>query len=214
LDAGGGRDRSGISRRDFLRGTVGGAVAAGLVPRARAGEPTPASPATEIRGPGEVEVSLQINGRVERLRIEPRLTLLDVLRERLGLTGAKRVCDRGCCGACTVLLDGRPVYACSVLALEAEGRPIATVESLRGADGGLHPVQAAFVQEDALQCGFCTPGFVMAAVGLLERVGDPTPRDLALGLGGNVCRCGTYAGIRRAIGEAARALRSARKARG
>lgn len=170
--------------------------------------------ATEIRGPGEVPVALQVNGRVHRLRLEPRVTLLDALRDRLGLTGAKRVCDRGTCGACTVLLDRRPVYACSVLAVEAEGRAVATIESLRGADGGLHPVQAAFVEQDAQQCGFCTPGFVMATAALLERHPDPTPEQIAVGLGGNLCRCGTYAGIRRALAEASLALHPAGKGRG
>ncbi len=210
-DSPGGR---GVTRREFLTGALSGAVAGGLLPgdllEARARETS----STEIRGPGEVGVALQVNGRVHRLRLEPRVTLLDALRNRLDLTGAKRVCDRGTCGACTVLLDGRPVYACSVLAIEAEGRAVATIESLRGAGGGLHPIQAAFVEQDAQQCGFCTPGFVMATAVLLERHPDPTLEQIALGLGGNLCRCGTYAGIRRAVAEASVALRMARKGRG
>jgi aerobic-type carbon monoxide dehydrogenase small subunit (CoxS/CutS family) len=154
-----------------------------------------------------VPIRLDVNGAPRNLSVEPRTTLLDALRDGLDLTGAKKVCDRGTCGACTVLLDGSPAYACSVLAIDAQGRKIATVEGLGGADGALHPLQAAFVEHDAQQCGFCTPGFVMAAKALIDR--DPAPTDAAIdhALGGNVCRCGTYAGMRRAVKDGAARMR-------
>lgn len=200
-----GRSRSAVSRRDFLKGTTVGALTAGLVPGGllEAAEQE-TSPATSFVGPGPVPMTLTVNGKPRKLRLEPRVTLLDALRNELDVTGPKRVCDRGTCGACTVLLDGRPVYACSVLAIEARGRTIETVEAL-GTPDSLHPVQAAFVENDALQCGFCTPGFVVAAKALLDA--NPLPDDAAIdrALGGNFCRCGTYAGIRRAVHRAARA---------
>ncbi|HEV2845133.1 MAG TPA: (2Fe-2S)-binding protein, partial [Thermoanaerobaculia bacterium] len=129
-------------------------------------------------------------------------TLLDALRDELDLTGAKRVCDRGTCGACTVLLDGKAAYACSVLAVDAQRQPIGTVEGL-GRPGKLHPLQAAFVEHDAQQCGFCTPGFIMAAKALLEHTPSPKLAQVHEGLSGNFCRCGTYAGMRKAVLEAA-----------
>jgi xanthine dehydrogenase YagT iron-sulfur-binding subunit len=149
-----------------------------------------------------VSITLSINGRDHTLSVEPRTTLLDALRDRLDLTGAKKVCDRGTCGACTVLQDGRPVYSCTILAIDAQGSKITTIEGL-GTPERLSPVQAAFVRNDAQQCGFCTPGFVVACTALLERTPQPTPEQLRLGLGGNLCRCGTYAGIKQAVAEAA-----------
>jgi xanthine dehydrogenase YagT iron-sulfur-binding subunit len=157
-----------------------------------------------VYGPGKVKLTLNVNGQARTLEVEPRVTLLEALRHELDLTGAKRVCDRGTCGACTVLVDGKPVYACSVLAIEAQRKAITTVEAL-SAGGGLHPVQQAFVDNDGLQCGFCTPGFVVACKALLDRHPDPTPDELRAGLGGNLCRCGTYVGIRAAVAQAARA---------
>jgi xanthine dehydrogenase YagT iron-sulfur-binding subunit len=147
-------------------------------------------------------MTFQINGETLKANLEPRVTLLDALRDHLDLTGAKKVCDRGTCGACTVLLDGETVYACSVLAIEAQGRPIETVEGL-GRPGRLHPLQAAFVEHDAQQCGFCTSGFVMAAKSLLDRNPQPTLDEVHHGLSGNFCRCGTYAGMRKAVLQAA-----------
>jgi xanthine dehydrogenase YagT iron-sulfur-binding subunit len=145
-----------------------------------------------------VAMSFRVNGKQLEARLEPRVTLLDALRDQFELTGAKRVCDRGTCGACTVLLDGNAVYACSVLAIEAQGRPIATVEGL-GTPEKMHPLQAAFVENDAQQCGFCTPGFVMAAKALLDANSNPSLADVHRGLSGNFCRCGTYAGLRQAV---------------
>jgi xanthine dehydrogenase YagT iron-sulfur-binding subunit len=195
----------GLSRRAFLRGSAAvGALGGSLLTAAAAAPPTPPKPSprreagVELLGPGPVPVTLEVNGRPRRLEIEPRVTLLDALREHLDTTGAKRVCDRGTCGACTVLLGGRTVYACSVLAIEAQGQPIETVESL-GTPERLHPLQAAFVEHDAQQCGFCTPGFIIAAKALLDRNPSPSAAELDQGLAGNFCRCGTYAGMRQAI---------------
>ena len=156
----------------------------------------------EILGPGPVPMRLRINGQPTDLKLEPRTTLLDALRDTLQLTGAKRVCDRGTCGACTVILSGKAVYACSLLAVDVQRQPIWTIESL-SRPNRLHPLQAAFVEHDAQQCGFCTPGFVMAAKALLDQNSTPTLKQIHHGLSGNFCRCGTYAGMRQAVLAAA-----------
>ncbi len=187
----------GFSRRDFFRGSAVGTLSTGLL-SSTVVEGAQATGQLQILGPGPVPVTLQVNGKSHRLQLEPRVTLLDVLRNHLDLTGTKEVCDRGTCGACTVLLDGKPVYACSVLAVDAQGKKIETIESL-GTPEKLHPIQAAFVENDALQCGFCTPGFVMASKALLDRNPNPSREEIEKGLGGNLCRCGTYAGIRAAL---------------
>src|SRR5689334_19213907 len=196
--------KNGLSRRDFLRGSAAaGALGAGILGGGAALEAAPRTEAgVGIVGPGAVLMTFQINGETRQATLEPRVTLLDALRDHLDLTGAKKVCDRGTCGSCTVILDGRTVYACSVLAIEAQGRPIQTVEGL-GRPNKLHPLQAAFVEHDAQQCGFCTPGFIMAAKALLDQNLHPTLADVHQGLSGNFCRCGTYAGIRQAVLEAA-----------
>jgi xanthine dehydrogenase YagT iron-sulfur-binding subunit len=147
-------------------------------------------------------VTLIVNGKPVELKIEPRVTLLDAIRNRADLTGNKRVCDRGTCGACTVILDGKAVYSCSILAIDAQRRPIETIEGL-ARPGHLHPISAAFVEHDAQQCGFCTPGFVMATKALLDRVPNPNLKEVHHGLSGNFCRCGTYAGMRQAVLAAA-----------
>jgi len=192
-----------LSRRDFLK-VSGITLTVPLVVGPRVLKVAGAE--VKVFGPGKVPMTFTINGKTYRAELEPRVTLLDALRNEFDLTGAKRVCDRGTCGACTVLLDGKPVYACSVLAIEAQGKAITTVEGLMQ-DGKLHPIQQAFIENDALQCGFCTPGFVVACKALLDRIPNPTPEDLVVGLGGNLCRCGTYVGIRAAIAEAARMQR-------
>ena len=193
-------DQSGVSRRDFLKiSTIAAAVPVVAGPHVvmAAGEKV------QVYGPGKVPMELNVNGKPYKVSLEPRVTLLDALRDSLDITGAKRVCDRAECGACTVLLDDKAVYACSILAIEAQGKKITTVEAL--SEGGrLHPVQQAFVDNDASQCGFCTPGFVVACKAMLDKHPDPTPEDLRRELSGNVCRCGTYAGIRAAIVQVAR----------
>ena len=192
---------SGVSRRGFLQGVSLGGGALGAVVLERPAEAAQSG----VVGPGEVSISLWVNGKEHKIKVEPRVTLLDALRDRLGLTGAKRVCDRGTCGACTVLIDGKAVYACSTLAIDAQGKNIQTIEGMtRGAE--LHPVMKAFVNNDAQQCGFCTPGFVVAAKAFIDEHPNPTEEDVMNGLGGNLCRCGTYMGIRKAVVEAAKAM--------
>jgi len=193
--------KSAFSRRGFLQsaGAGGGIAASGLLRKAEA---APAG----VLGPAAVPITLMVNGKPHKLTVEPRVTLLDALRDKLNLTGAKRVCDRGSCGACTVLMGGKVVYACSVLAIDAQGKSIQTIEGL-APEGQLHPVSRAFVDHDAQQCGYCTPGFVMAAKGLLDRNPNPTLEQVHEGLAGNLCRCGTYMGIRKAVLEAAKTMR-------
>lgn len=183
-----------LSRRNFLKTT--GVV--GLATSVIAPADGEAQTGVPLAGPGEVPVRLNVNGRQVDLRIEPRVTLLDALRMRADLTGNKRGCDRGACGACTMLVDGRPVYACSTLAIEVQGKRIRNVEGLANGDT-LHPVQQAFCDKDALMCGFCTPGFIMASVGLLEKTPNPTPAQIRKGLDGNICRCGTFNRIFEAV---------------
>jgi xanthine dehydrogenase YagT iron-sulfur-binding subunit len=186
------KDEPGFSRRSFLKTVGAGGVAAGVLTQA----PAVKAQGVNAVGPGAVPISLNINGRVHRLEVEPRVTLLDALRTRLNppLTGVKRVCDRGACGACTMIADGKTIYACSTLAIEAQGRQIRTVESFTTGTV-LHPVQQAFCDKDALMCGFCTPGFVTAAVALLEKTPKPTAEQARRALDGNICRCGTYKGV-------------------
>ncbi len=194
----------GLSRRDFLRGSAAaGALGTGILGGSVELEAAPKSQAgVGIAGPGALPMTFRVNGDTRQATLEPRVTLLDALRDHFDLTGAKKVCDRGTCGSCTVLLDGKAVYACSVLAIEAQNRPIQTVEAL-GRPDKLHPLQAAFVEHDAQQCGFCTPGFVMAAKALLDRNPHPNLDEVHQGLSGNFCRCGTYAGMRKAVLHAA-----------
>jgi xanthine dehydrogenase YagT iron-sulfur-binding subunit len=180
------KDDFGFSRRDFLK-TVGvGGIAAGVVGPAEAEAQQAA-----VLGPGAVPIALTINGKTHRLSVEPRVTLLDAVRNHLNITGVKRVCDRGSCGACTMIVDGRTIYACSTLAIEMQGKNIRTVEGLTEGTA-LHPVQKAFCESDALMCGFCTPGFVTSTVALLEKNPNPTPEEARRALDGNICRCGTY----------------------
>jgi xanthine dehydrogenase YagT iron-sulfur-binding subunit len=177
-----------VSRRDFFKTVGAGSVAAAMVGTTA----VDAQPA--VVGPAEVAITLTINGQRHPLKVEPRVTLLDAMRTRLDITGMKRVCDRGACGACTVIMDGRTYYSCSLLAIEAQGRNIRTVEGL-SSGAALHPVQQAFCDNDALMCGFCTPGFVMATVALLERTPTPTAEQAKRALDGNICRCGTNLGV-------------------
>jgi len=192
-----------FSRRDFLKG-AGVAVSSGLLVTEAQAAPSPAAEA--VAGPGRVAMTLKVNGKPYKVNLEPRVTLLDALRDSMDITGAKKVCDRGVCGACTVIMDGKPVYACNLLAIQAEGHDIVTVEGLSRGDQ-LHPVMSAFIEHDAQQCGFCTPGFVVACKAFLDKHPNPTLDEVEEGLGGNLCRCGTYAGIRPAVLEAAKAMK-------
>jgi xanthine dehydrogenase YagT iron-sulfur-binding subunit len=192
------RPERGVTRRGFLGSVGAGAVAAAT------GVARPAGAIPEITSPDEmIQIALSINGRTHRLLVEPRWTLLFVLRERLGTTGTKAGCERGECGSCTVLIDGRPRYACMTLAVEAEGLEITTIEGLLDGEE-LGKVQRAFAQEDAFQCGYCTPGQIMAAEGLLRANPDPSVDEIRHGMSGNLCRCGAYPHIANAVAAAAK----------
>ena len=189
----------GLSRRQFLKGSSAvAATALGTVPLVPLADAAEAAPAVPGMGPAPVRLALNVNGRQMTTQVEPRVTLLDALRNYLDVTGCKRVCDRGTCGACTVMLDGKPIYSCSMLAVEAQGKPIKTAESLIQGET-LDPVPAAFARHDAQQCGFCTPGFVVALRAVLDANPRATAADVEKGLAGNICRCGTYEQMRDAI---------------
>ena len=158
--------------------------------------------AEKVVGPGAVPVTLTVNGERLQLQLEPRVTLLDALRNYSSLTGSKEGCDRAACGACTVLLDGAPIYACQKLAIEAQGHEITTVEGL-AKNGTLSKVQQAFIDKDALQCGYCTPGFVMSVTALLNKTPRPTLEEIKHACSGNLCRCGTQPHILKAVFDAA-----------
>jgi xanthine dehydrogenase YagT iron-sulfur-binding subunit len=153
-----------------------------------------------VRGPGPAPLVLTVNAERRLIAVEPRVSLLDALREHLELTGSKKGCDQGTCGACTVWVDGRRVLACLTLAVACEGREVTTIEGL-AADGELHPMQQAFVEHDALQCGYCTPGQIMSAVKLLEEGNAGSDEEIAEFMSGNICRCAAYPNIRAAIRE-------------
>jgi xanthine dehydrogenase YagT iron-sulfur-binding subunit len=196
---------NGHSRRDFLRGSGLAAASAVITAQATQGLDE-ANAAVATADPkvvsGETRVTLKVNGDAMETTIEPRCTLLDTLRNRLDVTGPKRVCDRASCGACTVILDGEPVYSCTTLAITCQGKEITTLESFDEAG-----VPASFVANDGLMCGYCTPGFVTACKALLDKNPNPTPDEVRQGLNGNICRCGTYVGVFQAALDAAKALR-------
>ena len=206
--------QTGVTRRILLGGSAAvGAVGTIARPTADAQGPAPASHAatppsvTGLPDPGFTEISLLVNGRTLKLQIEPRTTLLDALREYAGLTGTKKGCDRGACGACTVHLDGRRVNACLTLAARCQGRAITTIEGLKQ-DGALHPMQAAFIKHDAFQCGYCTSGQLRSAVALVEEGHAHDASTIREWMSGNICRCGAYPNIVDAIQDAAAALAS------
>ncbi len=189
-----------FSRRAFLKTMGVGAATAGLIH----GASETAHPSQAIiLGPDAIPLALKVNGAVHTVAVEPRVTLLRALRNHLGLTGAKEVCERGACGGCTVLFDGQPVCACLMLAVDAVGHEITTVEGL-GTPDNLSAVQAAFVECDAFQCGYCTPGFVVASTALLKNNPHPSLEEIKAGLAGNICRCGTYPRIFEAVQKAAK----------
>ena len=202
----------GRSRRDFLRGSGLAAASAVLTQQVAEAAAQAEAQAEAPDGPqvlsGDVPLTLQVNGKEESCTVEPRSTLLDVLRNRLDVTGPKRVCDRASCGACTVIVDGEPIYSCTTLAVSCKGKTIETVEGFDAGEGG---VPHAFHQHDALMCGYCTPGFVTACKAFLDKNPgrEPTLEDVKRGLDGNICRCGTYIGVFEAALAAAKSMKGA-----
>ena len=204
-------EKSTISRRNFLKGVGTGTVAAAVAPTVLIGAEN-AAEAQSGEAISSATIQFNINAKMYQVEVEPRTTLLTVLRDssdtsgnRVDLTGAKLICDRGECGGCTVMVDNKPVYACMMLAIDAQGKEITTVEGLAEGDT-LHPVQEAFIQHDALMCGFCTPGFIVSAASLLRENQKPTLEEIKMGLSGNTCRCGTYPFIFDAVETAARKM--------
>lgn len=187
----------GFSRREVLQ-LAGGATSLAVVPGAWA----QTSPARTPRIAETVDVNLIVNGEAQRLDLDPRQSLLDVLRETLQLTGAKKGCNQGACGACTVLVDGKRTVSCLTLAAMHDGASIETIEGLAQGDT-LHPLQAAFVEHEGLQCGFCTPGQIMSGLGCISEGHAGSPEEIRFWMSGNICRCGAYPGIVAAVAEAA-----------
>jgi xanthine dehydrogenase YagT iron-sulfur-binding subunit len=201
------KPRWNVSRRGFIRGLGGGALGTVVLEEEAQAQPRPA--AGKLLGPGPVPITLTVNGKRHKLAVEPRVTLLDALRDQLDLTGAKASCDRGTCGSCTVLMNGKAVYACSLLAIDAQGKDVQTIESVPASDS----LVAAMVRNDGTQCGFCAPGMVLSAKAFLLRHPDADERQIAASLGGNLCRCGAYVPIRKAMLEASRMAKGGPNAR-
>ena len=196
-----------LSRRGFLKGAgvtaIGTAIAeTGLAEIAEAQE---REARRAVIGPDAVRITLKVNGQEKLVEAEPRTTLADALRTNLDLTGTKIVCDRGSCSACTVWLDGAPVCSCMTLAIDAQGRDVRTIEGLAMSDQ-LHPVQEQFIEHDAMQCGYCTPGMIMSCAALLEKNKRPTLDDVKAAVSGNLCRCGTYPKVFDAVLAAAKVM--------
>jgi len=196
-----------VTRRAFLKGLGGGAAGAALATRIR-GQNAGAGQAGVSLPPALAQktINFTVNGKSATVDVEPRETLLEVLREKLKLTGAKKTCDRGECGGCTVLIDGQAVYSCLFPAVRADGKQVTTVEGLAD-DKTLHPVQQAFIEKDGYQCGYCTPGFIMSSVALLNDIPAPSPAQIKAGLSGNLCRCGNYVKIYEAVASASQKMR-------
>jgi len=190
------------SRRTFLKSLGTAAVTAAAARAQSVASELEKVNAEKVVGPGAVSVALKVNGKTLKLQLEPRVTLLDALRNYSSLTGAKEGCDRAACGACTVLFDDQPIYSCQKLAIEAQGHEITTVEGL-AEDGKLSEVQRAFIDRDALQCGYCTPGFIMSVTALLKQNPHPTADEVKHACAGNLCRCGTQPHILQAALQAA-----------
>ena len=198
-------DKPRVSRRGFFfrAGVTAAVTTAGAACKPAEGP----NGSGEVLGPGKVSLLLRVNRAEQRLEVEPRTTLAEALRTTLGMTGTKVVCDRGACSACTVWLDGVPVNACMTFALDAAGKQVTTIEGLAKGDD-LHPVQQAFIDHDAMQCGFCTPGMVMSCAALLARNASPQEADVRTATSGNLCRCGTYPKVFEATLAAASVVRN------
>lgn len=197
-----------FTRRDFLKGFGGGTLGAALAPKLLV-QNTQSIQTKEGDVPvySNKQITFIINGEKHTLVVEPQETLLDVLRDRLNLTGPKKICGRGECGGCTVLMDGNPIYSCMYLAIRTDGADIMTIEGLAQKDD-LHPLQQAFIDNDAYQCGFCTPGFIMTSAAFLKKNPHPTLDQIKKGLSGNLCRCGNFAKIFKAVDAVAKTGRS------
>ncbi|MGZ5514598.1 MAG: (2Fe-2S)-binding protein [Candidatus Aminicenantales bacterium] len=198
--------RPGVTRRDFIKGMGSGAIGTAVL-QPLLGQ-TIATQKGRVPVYDRKTITLTVNGRKVDLEVGANETLLDVLRDRLDLTGSKKVCDRGECGGCTVHLDGEPVYACMFLAIRADGKTVRTVEGLAEGDK-LHPVQEAFIEKDGYQCGYCTPGFLMTTSAFLEKNPSPSLDEIKQALSGNLCRCANYAKIYSAVDLAAKKMRGA-----
>ncbi len=201
------KKRKTFTRRDFLKGFGSGALSAAVVPQLLAQDiDSLRTKKGNIPLYSQKKISLSVNEKKFSLVVEPAETLLHVLRERLNLTGTKTMCARGECGGCTVLLDGNPVYSCLYLAVRADGKKITTIEGLATKEK-LHPVQQAFIEKDGYQCGFCTPGFIISSVALLNKNKNPTLEETKNALSGNLCRCGNYSKIHEAVSAASKNMR-------
>jgi len=198
------QQHDGLSRRGFIKGVSGGIVGAASLSAVK--HASAAEKYGRTVGPDSASITVTVNGIKKKLKIDPRVTLLDAMRDKLNFTGAKRVCNRGECGACTMIMNGDTVLACSILAIDADGADIQTIEGLADGDN-LHPVQQKFIENDALQCGFCTPGFIMSGVALLQKNPDPSMDEIKYAVSGNLCRCGTYPHVFKAIDDAAKAMK-------
>jgi xanthine dehydrogenase YagT iron-sulfur-binding subunit len=202
-----GSNQHDLSRRSFLQSSVLSTAGASMAEAASALIAPAEAAGSSLVGPDAVAVTLTVNGMARTIRAEPSATLASVLRGPLGLTGTKVACDRGACSACTVWVNGVALCSCMMLAIEVGPRRVTTIEGLASGDT-LHPVQAAFIAHDAVQCGFCTPGMVMSCASLLERTPDPTEQQVLAAISGHVCRCGTYPHVVAATLDAARAARA------
>lgn len=193
---------AGLSRRLFIK-TVGSTAAATTITAVGQGAAEVIAQRDDdpVRGPGPIDIALTINGEAKRVKVEPATTLLDTLRVQLNMTGSKEICDRGSCGGCSVLVNGKLTVSCMMLATDAEGAEVTTIEGL-SKSGSLDPIQESFVRHDALQCGYCTPGLVVACRALLNKYPKPDLDQIKHELSGNICRCGTYTNVFNAVLEA------------
>jgi len=193
-----------LSRRAFLKSSIAMAGATTLPEGGAAAARPPARPAPPVQTVSEAAVALRVNGQTHTLTLDTRTTVLDALREHLGLTGAKKGCNHGQCGACTVLIDGRRVVSCLSLAVQAQGKDITTIEGIAAGPDRLHPLQQAFIERDALQCGYCTPGQILSGIACIREGHARSDDEVREYMSGNLCRCGAYQGIVAAIRDVAR----------